>query len=116
MPPLSSPDGFQPLSAGPAGLARLPGCLFAPPGEGPRSLFARDETGALRHISEVETGTTGLLCPDCRTPLIARKGEIRQPHFAHKSGEDCRTAGETVLHFLAKEIIATGGELHLPSV
>lgn len=54
-------------------------------------------------------------CPACGSPLIARKGAIRQHHFAHKSGNSCETAAETALHLLAKQVIcASGTRLALP--
>lgn len=28
-----------------------------------------------------------LICEECGRPVLLRAGDIRQPHFAHKSGE-----------------------------
>lgn len=97
-------------------LAKLPGCLFAPRNVRPRSLFANDASGVCVHVSQVETSAKGLTCPDCDTPVIARKGKSRRHHFSHKSGDDCRTAGETALHLMAKQIIAGGDALSLPAI
>ena len=39
-------------------------------------------------ISEVTSGKTNLVCPFCDRPLTAKKGKIKQHHFAH-TGETC---------------------------
>jgi hypothetical protein len=39
-------------------------------------------------IEEVVSGKTNLFCPFCDSPLTAKKGKIKQHHFAH-SGETC---------------------------
>ena len=44
--------------------------------------------GELVTISEVASGKTNLVCPFCDRPLTAKKGKIKQHHFAH-TGETC---------------------------
>lgn len=44
-------------------------------------------------IDQVARGRTPLACPYCRTPLIAKKGRILSPHFAH-DGPTCRESAE----------------------
>ena len=39
-------------------------------------------------IREVSSGLTNLVCPFCDSNLTAKKGKIKQHHFAH-SGETC---------------------------
>lgn len=39
-------------------------------------------------ISEVVSGKTNLVCPFCDRQLTAKKGKIKQHHFAH-TGETC---------------------------
>jgi predicted RNA-binding Zn-ribbon protein involved in translation (DUF1610 family) len=39
-------------------------------------------------------------CPGCGRDVVLRRGELRRPHFAHRSGEGCST--ESVLHRSAK--------------
>ena len=57
--------------------------------------------GELVHISEVERGEAcGCSCPVCDEPLVARKGNVKQHHFAHRPGSEC--SAETVLHKLGK--------------
>lgn len=72
--------------------------------------------GRLISIRQVGRGLQpDCLCPACGSPLIAKKGPIRQHHFAHKSGRACENAAETALHLLAKQVICTPGtQLALP--
>lgn len=44
--------------------------------------------GELVRIDEVSSGLTNLVCPFCDSLLTAKKGKIKQHHFAH-SGETC---------------------------
>ena len=44
--------------------------------------------GELITISEVTSGKTNLVCPFCDSLLTAKKGKIKQHHFAH-TGETC---------------------------
>ncbi len=52
-----------------------------------------DRSGALIAIEEVERGRTALACPYCATRLIAKKGQVLAPHFAH-DGDTCRDSHE----------------------
>ena len=93
-------------------------------------VFKRTETGGtfvgetadgrLISIRQAPSGLAcGCVCPGCRRPLVARKGEVRTHHFAHHSLVDdkpCIIAGETVLHRLAKEILGRRLTLKLPGL
>ena len=48
-------------------------------------------------------------CPSCGEKLVAKKGEIKQWHFAHNSNESCAYAEQTAVHLIAKDIIAKHG-------
>ena len=73
--------------------------------------------GDLAHVSEVMNGLKcACTCPVCDGALVARQGRIREHHFAHASGEECRHAAETALHLAAKSILAKRKELVLPEV
>lgn len=50
--------------------------------------YGVDDNGALVRIDGVGRGRTGLKCPYCGGPLLAKKGEIKAPHFAHE-GDTC---------------------------
>lgn len=73
------------------------------------------------HIREVDSGfDEDLLCPapDCRSPLIARKGpKGRVEHFAHHPGARvCGAWRETSAHYEAKAALAAALTLTLPAV
>lgn len=77
--------------------------------------FGLNESGVLVHISEVEKGKKcGCICPGCKSPLIARKGEKRQEHFKHAAVIECEDAFESAVHLAAKRIIAERKRLTLP--
>ena len=97
-------------------LRSILGCVMAQPGTSPRTVFAKAEDGELHHISSVALGTPNLTCPDCGLELIAKPGRGgRVPHFAHRSSIECRQAGETNAHLMAKAAIAEAGGLMLPA-
>ncbi len=75
------------------------------------------KNGELTHIDQVESGEKcGCICPACQGTLIARKGEKKRHHFAHKTEENCSHGYETVLHLLAKEILSKASTLSIPPV
>ena len=43
-------------------------------------------------------------CPICDSEVVLRRGDIRQPHFAHKPDTGC--SGEGVYHKVAKQMIS----------
>lgn len=73
--------------------------------------------GKLMHISMVDKGLKcGCVCPACKHPLIARKGEKTVHHFAHANLAECAKGMETALHLSAKEILERRKEILLPKV
>ena len=47
----------------------------------------------------------GYICPECKRPVILKRGWIKIAHFAHKPPTDCTWAkGETLAHREAKKI------------
>lgn len=69
----------------------------------------------LIHIDNVEKGLAcNCVCPHCRTPLVAKKGEHNAKHFAHYNLNDCNHGTETALHLMAKNIIAQNFKLFVP--
>lgn len=63
--------------------------------------YAKDKSGVMVHISEVERDQKdGYFCMCCNGDMVARKGNVMIHHFAHKSLAEC--SGETVLHHMAK--------------
>jgi hypothetical protein len=73
--------------------------------------------GELVEVSEVERGLQcGCFCPNCNSPLIARKGGGMIHHFAHKNEGNCKGALETTLHLGAKDILDRFKKIMLPPV
>lgn len=90
-------------------------CLLPGAGGGPRTLYARTQEGTLIHVSKVKTGTTGLICPDCRLEVRARRHRSNKAdHFYHLNTDECRASGETAIHLLGKELLATSKYLMVP--
>ncbi|WP_183075491.1 competence protein CoiA family protein [Gillisia mitskevichiae] len=56
-----------------------------------------------------------LKCPDpfCQSPVTAKKGSIRDHHFAHSPENGC-TGYESMLHILAKEVLKELEKFELP--
>jgi len=78
--------------------------------------YGLDAEGKMRHVSEVENGLAcKCYCPSCHGQLVARQGDIVQPHFAHYNRTECSGAHESELHLLAKSIIAQTKQLKLPA-
>ncbi len=55
--------------------------------------YAVNQDGALVDIKEVASGKTLLKCPYCDGALTAKKGRIKEHHFAH-TGETCREVSD----------------------
>lgn len=73
------------------------------------------KTGSLVFIGDVERGDKcDCICPNCKAPLVAKKGKIKEHHFAHRSEIECKGACESALHLLAKEILEERKILRLP--
>lgn len=72
--------------------------------------------GQLVAVAEVVSGLAcGLVCPLCTRRLVAKKGPVVRHHFAHEADDlICVGARETLLHKLAKQIIAEAKGIWLP--
>lgn len=77
--------------------------------EGGTMLVGEDRsTGRLIHIAEAVRGKAcDCVCSSCDRPLIARKGSIRHSfaHYPQDIRRSCMSAGETMLHRYAKELL-----------
>lgn len=63
-----------------------------------------EKEGNLLHVSQVVSGLNcNCVCPECKSPLIARKGEKTKHHFAHYKVANCNN--ETVLHQIGKRLL-----------
>jgi flagellar biosynthesis GTPase FlhF len=78
--------------------------------------FGQSADGRMVSIDAVTRGLDcQCFCSACSLPLVARKGEINQHHFAHYTEpENCAEARETAIHKFAKAIICDALSLRLP--
>ena len=75
---------------------------------GEKIQYAPNRNGKLISINEAKRGLAcNCICPACKSVLIARKGDVRIPHFAHYKNNSCATGYQTSLHLLAKELPAS---------
>ena len=73
--------------------------------------------GQLVTINDVSSGLScGCLCPQCKQPLVARKGDQKIHHFSHHKKTDCSGGLETALHIKSKEIFLKHKAIMLPAV
>ncbi len=73
--------------------------------------------GNIVSIADVPSGKEcGCVCPACGDELIARKGQKRMHHFAHRSNEDCEYGYESSLHLAAKDILSCSKKMVIPPV
>lgn len=69
------------------------------------------------NIDEVESGIEcNCICPICGSKMVAKKGDIKEHHFAHYVSSNCVYSSETALHMMAKGIIKKSDYIKLPSV
>ena len=74
-------------------------------------------------VGEVDRGSAcGCVCPSCQTRLIARKGEVREAHFAHASRHAFETTQDkcdyslfVAARLMARQLIGEQLELELPA-
>lgn len=69
-------------------------------------------TQATRHLPRGQ-----YQCPDCGDTVIAKPGRTVTPHFAHAPESACESAGESIRHLTAKQVLgrelsARGYETH----
>lgn len=65
--------------------------------------------GVLVHVSDVVSGLAcDCVCPECHGKLQANKGTKRAHYFSHdpsSNAEECKSAFETSIHLMAKQIL-----------
>lgn len=78
--------------------------------------FGLGINGRMISIGEVVRGLAcECFCPQCKTPLVAVKGDVIRHHFRHHAEYDyCSGARETALHLFAKQLICETRQLALP--
>ena len=72
-----------------------------------------EEDGRFLDVAEVPRGKRcGCICPSCKTPLIARHGNINEWHFAHasrtvylKTETECEFSFYVSVRLMARQIV-----------
>lgn len=73
------------------------------------------KNGVLVSVEDVVSGLAcECICPSCGATLVARKGNIREHHFAHHGATDCTHGCESALHMMAKHILESRKEVFVP--
>lgn len=82
--------------------------------------FGMDKNNNLIHASELDATQKGekcgCYCPECHDQLIAKIGNIKVKHFAHKTNAECSFSAESGMHLYAKELLRENLKLMLPKV
>lgn len=82
----------------------------------------RQQDGELVDVADVPRGKKcGCVCPSCKTPLIARHGDVKDWHFAHasrtvysKTEKECAYSFYVSVRMMARQIIEKEIEISLP--
>jgi len=80
------------------------------------------DTKLLVDVADVQSGKKcGCICPSCNIPLIARKGDVNEWHFAHDSQLiekdqelSCDFSWAVAVKMMIKQILLEGSTLALP--
>jgi len=80
--------------------------------------FGRAPDGRMIAIDEVMRGLAcECACPECRSALVACKGEMRRHYFRHHVELNrCQYPRETAIHLFAKQVICETLECRLPDI
>ena len=80
--------------------------------------IAVNEQKQIVNVKQVERGLACMcFCFECAEPVVARKGEKNEHHFAHLNNkESCTISPESILHKFAKQVIMEERYLTLPSL
>lgn len=92
------------------------GAVFTPEACTMTMFVALDPKGRLITIENAHRGKAcNCICVSCGESVMARKGLMREHHFAHLSQKkSCSIKRESLLHLYAKEVICDGLGLQLP--
>lgn len=76
--------------------------------------IALDTNDTIKFVDEVAGGgDCGCFCPECRSPLVAKKGLINEWHFAHEAGQErpeCLVGALNLFSRLLLEHLQLAGE------
>lgn len=82
----------------------------------------RENDGEFVDVADAPRGKQcGCICPSCKTPLIARQGNVKEWHFAHASRsvysrteKECQFSFYVSVRMMARQVIREKLELILP--
>jgi len=78
-------------------------------------LVRGERDGELVSVDDVENGLAcRCFCPACGAPLVAKQGPETVSHFAHHVDTNCKAGFETILHRIAKEVLAEALIFEIP--
>lgn len=80
-------------------------------------------TSELVDVADVPSGRScQCICPSCKIPLVARKGDVNEWHFAHDSKfiekeqkHTCDFSWEIALKMMLKQLLMKGDKIFLPN-
>ena len=73
-------------------------------------------TREIRLIDDVESGLKcNCVCPECDSPLIAKKGPIKADHFSHYKTTEQQACRETAVHLMAKHVLSNASTILFPT-
>lgn len=84
--------------------------------------FAHNNYGEIISINDAKSGFNGYYCIGCNAIMMAKKGEIKDHHFAHHANEKekhlekCLYGDETIIHKLAKDILQISKKIKVGSM
>ena len=77
------------------------------------------QTGNIVLIDDLSENQRGLkcncVCPECKTDLVAKMGQVTAHHFAHHKGDETKSCQETALHLLGKYVLSKLNRISLCS-
>lgn len=75
-----------------------------------------DDHGVRISIRDATRGGAQRLRCECRSPLVAKKGDIREHHFAHKAGgvRHCDVATSAAIRTFIADTLLDAGEITIP--
>ena len=81
-----------------------------------------EKEGKFLDVAEVAQGRQcGCICPSCKTPLIARHGQVKEWHFAHatkltssSTSKPCKFSFFVSVRLMARQILGDNLEILLP--
>lgn len=83
----------------------------------------REENGEFVDVADVPRGKRcRCICPSCKTPLIARQGNVKEWHFAHasrsvysKTEKECSFSFYVSVRMMARQVVREQLEIIVPA-